>query len=185
MTIRGLTLFCQGTKAWDGSGGGISRVVVTVDLVGSEKSIQTTNFFFEGESLVWRIRGSRHRENHPLGPPDPQKPLYWTSWGLLRPQEGSQEVCTYISSALTPRFLPTLDLPPVEPTLLSFSTFTCRQRSQKSKKSEMVLSQIEGPGPSRVLPSESSCRVTMNGESFSPYSPIIVPIVKKWYNTRN
>ena len=52
-----------------------------------------------------------------------------------------------------------------------------RQESENPKILRWCLSQIKGLGPSGVLPLESSRKVSMNAESFSPYSPIFVPIV--------
>ena len=52
-----------------------------------------------------------------------------------------------------------------------------KKKVEKSKNPGWCLSQIKGLGPSGVLPLESSRKVSMNAESFSPHSPIFVPIV--------
>ena len=76
--------------------------------------------------------------------------------------------------------------PPTPPNFLPNAMFgifcrhrrrLCRHKSKNPKIVRWCLSQIKGLGPSGVLPLESSRKMSMNAESFSPYSPIFVPIV--------
>ena len=67
------------------------------------------------------------------------------------------------------------------PDFLDFFGFWSPQKNINPKNLGWCLSQIEGLGPSGVLPLNASRRVSMSKESFSPYSPILVPIMKHWF----
>ena len=58
---------------------------------------------------------------------------------------------------------------------------TTKNQTQNPNNLRWCLSQIKGLGPSGVLPLESPRKMSMNAESFSPYSPIFVPIAKNRY----
>ena len=82
---------------------------------------------------------------------------------------------------MPPRCLPDASRCLTSHCLGSLARVIWQESEENPKNPGWCLSQIKGLGPSGVLPLESSRKVSMNAESFSPYSPIFVPIVKNWY----
>ena len=69
-------------------------------------------------------------------------------------------------------------LPPPTPIFTFVDLFWGPKIQKKSKILTSSLSKSKGLGPSGVLPLNAPRRVSMTQESFSPYTLILVPIVK-------